>query len=97
MTGSEDDEAEKKNADGTKGDESKSEEVFKEKDNQEHEEQLRPRWSVTSSSCIYTVSSRMTLSSSVPQWLNFATGVVDSRGPSLDNRLGAVQQNKISP
>ena len=39
MTGSEDDEAEKKNADGTKGDESKSEEVFKEKDNQEHEEQ----------------------------------------------------------
>ena len=38
----------------------------------------------------------MTLSSSVPQWLNFATGVVDLEDPSLDNRLGAVHQNKIS-
>ena len=110
-----------------KGGESKSEEVFEEKENQELEEQeegedkcprvgthqrqqkrfavhtpsssstgLKPRWSVTSSSCSYAVSSRMTLSSSVPQWLNFATGVVDSEDLLLTIAWGGAAKQNLS-
>ena len=67
-----------------KGGESKSEEVFEEKDNQELEEQEEGE-----DNCPRVGTHQ--------RQLEFRHRRRGFGGPSLDNRLGAVQQNKISP